>query len=108
MYQLSLRPIQLYEVVFPNEHLEDVLKMIQPYGGYGIKPKMVGWFRKIINKVLGMELEDIPKVAPDQGALDKEGKFIPPKNFLYGEGIDVLGIGIKRDKEIKFPPIEDL
>jgi hypothetical protein len=109
--QLSVRPIQLYEVVFPKEYLNDVCQLIQPYGGYGISPKIINLLRKGLN-VSGADFKPIPVVPPDMGtvAKDENGNdvFIPPKNFLIREGIDVLGLGIKEDKDYPFVPIENL
>lgn len=107
MLQLAIRPVQLYEIVFPEEALTDVLKIIQPYGGYGISPKMIKFFRKLL-KMGKIELKDIPKVEPDMGVLDKDGNFIPPRTFSYRDFVDVMGIGIKEDKKVEVKKPEDL
>jgi len=107
MFQLSIRPIQLYEIIFPEPCLNEVLSMIQPYGGYGISPKLLKHFRNVL-KMGKIELEEIPKVKPDKGVLEIDGNFIPPKNYLNISGIDIMGLGLKRDKDVQIKPVEDL
>lgn len=107
MLQLAVRPIQLYEIVFPKECLNDVLQMIQPYGGYGISPKVISIVRKGLS-LSGTKLLPIPKVEPEQLYFDENGKPIPQKNFLNRDYIDVMGIGIKEDKEVQMDSVEDL
>jgi len=107
MVQLAVRPIQLYELVFPEPCLNDVLKVVQPYGGYGISPKFKKFFRNVL-KMGKIDLKDIPKVEPDKGFLNADGSYTPPKNYMFDTFVDVLGIGLKEDKAVKTPPVEDL
>ena len=80
MMQFQVRPIQLYEFVFPEERQEEVIGMIQPYA--------IGKWRdraaKILRTFLG--LEEIPK------GISREGK-----RYINIESIEVIGIGIKKD-----------
>lgn len=108
MYQLAVRPIQLYEIIFPEHAKDAVLGMIQPYGGYGIKPLKTKILRGALSKMLGIDLEEIPEVKPEEGVVDQEGNFTPPRNFLIRDGVDVLGIGIKKDKVVEQTKVEDL
>jgi len=95
--QLSMRPIQLYEAVFPEEHLDAVVGALQPYGGYGFATGVKKHMIKLLRKLL--KLEPIP-----QGLKVDADKF---NNVLYGEFVDVMGVGIKRDKDYH-TKIEDL
>lgn len=101
MYQVGIRPIQLYEIVFPRESLNDVLGMIQPYGGYGINPKVISLLRLGLNLV-GPKLKEIPIVPPDVLTVSN-GKILQAKNFLFRDGVDVMGLGLMDDEEREFP-----
>ena len=87
--QLALRPIQLYEIVFPEEHLDKVVSAIQPYGGFNFNTGWTMKLRKLLTKVL--HLEPIPKV--EKGKDDQN-------QAIYNDYVDVAGIGIKKDKYI--------
>ena len=58
MVQLALRPMQFWEIVFPEPYLDQVLSIVQPYDGGNTKPPdKGGGFSiqgKIMQKVLGM------------------------------------------------------
>jgi len=86
--QLSMRPIQLYEVVFPKDSLNDVVAALQPYGGYGIKRGWLNALRKLL------KLKPIP-----QG--------IPRTFDLNREFVDICGIGIKEDKMKENNPTQE-
>ena len=96
--QLSMRPIQLYEIVFPEEHLEAVCSALQPYGGYGFNEGVKGKLKKMIVKLL--KLDPIPQVPPDIKDLQN--------NPLYRDFVDCMGIGIKKDKYCAEKRREDL
>jgi len=84
--QLSMRPIQLYEVVFPEEHLNQVISDLQPYGGYGLQE---GFIKKLVSLLRRMlKLEDIPK------------GILPNNTSVFSEGVDVFCVGMKKDKMI--------
>lgn len=91
--QLSMRPIQLYEVVFPSEHLNKVIALLQPYGGYGFrsgfKKKIVTFLRKVL------KLKPIPK-------------GIPKDPTMFHDFVDCMGIGIKEDKWCEEKKREDI
>ena len=79
--QLAVRPINLYEIVFPEECLDDVLGIVKPSCTKGV----AGKFSKFINmfsKMMG--LTKIPNYTP---------KILPP-----GDGVSVIGLGLKKDK----------
>lgn len=86
--QVAVRPIQLFEVVFPKEHLSS---MINSFGGVKTlqgQPSVgfLGKYLKILRKVLHLKpLENIDVNAP-----------IMP---FYKENVEVLGLGIKEDGE---------
>lgn len=86
--QLSMRPIQLYEVVFPKESLNDVVAALQPYGGYGIKRSWLNALRKLL------KLKPIPQK-------------IPPTFDLNRDFVDICGIGIKEDKMKENNPTQE-
>lgn len=77
--QLSMRPIQLWEVVFPEESYDDVLDIIQPYGWNNKFKK----FAPILRKLMG--LKPI-----------KQG--VEPKLLFYRDNVEVIGIGTKEDR----------
>lgn len=92
LLQFGVRPIQLYELVFPEEHLKDVLEMIMPrQGGKGEK-----LFKMAFNKMLGAE------------NIDHMIKDLKPTNkrYLYGEHVDKLLIGVRGDPKEKKTPID--
>lgn len=82
LLQLGVRPIRMYELAFPEEHLNNVLQKIQP--GQSWNPA----YDKYINIIRTMmKLEKIPEVPkPDVN------------NFLYREFVDCTALGIKRDQ----------
>lgn len=109
MLQISVRPIQFYDIVFPKAGLNDVLAMIQPYG-YGISEKIINLARKAI-KISGTKLLPIPKIPPmpaQETILNINGKLMANPYLLDNSFVNVMGIGLKEDKDIEFPPIEDL
>ena len=79
--QLSIRPINLYEIVFPEECLDDVLGMVKPSCDKGTAGKF-SRFIKMFSRVVG--LKKIP---------DYKIKQLPP-----GDGVSVIGLGLKKDK----------
>lgn len=81
LLQVSVRPIQLYEIVFPEEHLETVLGMVRPYGCKFSKriQRLAGVFRKV------MGLDKIP---------EKEARC---NNRVISPFVNVVGLGTKKD-----------
>ena len=76
--QLHVRPVNLYEIVFPEECLDQVLGMVKP----GSPPGKFSKFIKMFFKMMG--LKKIPDYTP---------KITPP-----GDGVTVVGLGLKKDK----------
>mgnify|MGYP003146204257 CR=1 FL=1 len=82
--QLAVRPIQLYEIVFPKTATNEVLSLIKP--GRGNKrpreKKYLSWIRRI------MGLDPMPDEWDD----------IPKSDMINREGLGIMGIGMKEDK----------
>lgn len=94
--QIGLRPIRFYEAAFPEQEIENALKIIQPGQPWNDAYKKYIW---ALRKAMG--LEDIPayKVTPTPCCM---------RNFINRDFIDIMGIGIKKDAykskvEIKIP-----
>ena len=87
LVQVAVRPIQLYEIVFPKEHLSSVInslggeKALQGQDSVGFLKKYVKWFRKF------MHLEKIENLS---------GASIIP---IYRENVEIIALGIKPDKD---------
>lgn len=79
--QLAVRPVNLYEIVFPEDCLQEVLGMVKPESGKGVSGKFSG-FIKMFTRMMG--LKKIPDYKPNQ---------LPP-----GDGVSVIGLGLKKDK----------
>ena len=78
LLQLSVRPIQLYEIVFPKNHLNDVLSFTYPLD-FPITRNYV----KAIRKILGLK------------KINMNG--IKPNPLVNSRDVAVTGIGIKED-----------
>ena len=88
--QMGIRPLQLWEIAFPEEHLNVVLASLE---GSEFRtddnrwiPSFIGWCMKL-KGILG--LKDIPK------DYDKTKKFLIPNR---DPAIDIKYIGIKKDE----------
>ena len=79
--QLAVRPVNLYEIVFPEESLQTVLGMVKPEMSKGVAGKFSG-FIKMFSRMLG--LKKIPKYE----------QTVPPS----GAGVSVIGLGLKKDQ----------
>jgi len=87
--QHALRPIELFECVFPKEQLHNFMKMLNivnddKYQGWTFKTQM-----NLMRKMLGAE--KFPDIDPKQ--VDKKVPFIPRRM------VAVHPIGIKKDEE---------
>lgn len=87
LIQLGVRPIQLWEIAFPEPCLQEVMRTIGPMGGFNIgdhRPLMsiLGMAAKM-KIILG--LKDIPKQEPGI------------KRPIRRIDVDVKAIGIKED-----------
>jgi len=81
--QLAVRPIQLYELVFPEQAYEDVYKTIWP-----VAWERKGWINKalaVLGKLLGTQ--KIPEPPKDW----------QPNPYFNRDGVECAGIGIKKD-----------
>ena len=88
--QLGVRPIELLEIAFPKESLDQVLEMVWPYDETGGIHKYVSFIRKLIPG-----LKDIPPRP-------KKAKFTPR---VYRKSVSVLGLGIKEDENLNIEAI---
>lgn len=85
LIQLGVRPIQLYEIVFPDDQLDEVLKTVKPeLPGYE-KYKFLKGTIKMISKMLG--LKPVPKWKDD-------GQF-----RILNQHVAVHAVGIKEDRK---------
>lgn len=87
---LRKMPLGLYEYVFPEEHLGEVLNMLQFYQGsdkqYYSKNHIGKLGLMFTRKILGNGIKPIPKVE------------YKPSRFIPLQGIALYPIGIKYDK----------
>lgn len=93
--QLSVRPWQLFDIVFPEPCLKEVLSIVWPYDGGNTKPPTEGGgistIAKVYKQVLGLSrlvgLKQIPYV-------EKHPMYetVNPHGF-----VGVTGIGLKKD-----------
>jgi hypothetical protein len=79
--QLAVRPVNLYEIVFPEESLQDVLGMVKPVSHETVSGKWA-WLVNFLSKKLG--LTKIPDYKP--------------KQLPLGDNVTVIGLGLKKDK----------
>jgi len=75
----QVRPIQLWEIAFPREILNEVLAAAQPYD-FGQIPKSVLWSMKKL-----LKLKSIPRIIPNNFKVNKLS-------------VQVSGIGIINDR----------
>jgi len=81
--QLSVRPIQLFDIVYPKEVHKEVLRMVHPYE----KNKLAGWLRRLM------------KLDPVKFKVDK----FPPGHpmAIHAPYVGVIAIGTKDDRDEK-------
>ena len=90
--QLQVRPVNLYEIVFPEGSEKTVMGMIRPgvmSDTYGKLGKMASWISKMLK--LNKCITDYPK-------------FITPP----GLGVTVVALGTKKDKVNWEPQDKDI
>ena len=82
--QLGVRPIQLFEIVFPEPSLKEVLGTVWPYGymGNGLEK-----YQMIFRKILKLD-----KIPPS--------KDITKNTLFERKYIDCTGIGTRKDNII--------
>jgi len=86
LMQVSVRPIQLYEIVHHEPELNRVLAMIRPAKKYREKYKWMAWIVEKLGKIMG--LEKVPEV--------EEFKGIP--QCYKNKHVVCEVVGIKRDE----------
>ena len=94
--QGALRPIQLFEYVFPQESLQEVLAMMGLHNQYNkLRPEMtkIAW---ILRKGLG-----VSKI-PDMPELEKKEAHEVTQKYVPMMGMAVYPIGIKEDGVLEF------
>ena len=85
MCQLAVRPVQIYEIVFPEDQLDEVLKTIKPQRVYtGGKYKYYQKMIDMLGKLMG--LKKVPEYVDDK------------KFRIYAPYVAVHPIGIKQDR----------
>ena len=82
--QLAVRPVQLYEIGFPEDQLDTVLRIVRPEG---YKNTIMEKAIHLIGKLLG--LLPIPKFTADDGVFR-----------VRNEAVGVIGVGLKKDKYV--------
>jgi len=83
--QLSLRPIQFWDIVFPAEHLDSVLNSLGIKAGGKTEPTILNAYTGIMRKMFGL------KPIPDE--------IKPAPTFpVFKEHINFIPVGIKEDK----------
>lgn len=92
--QVSVRPIQLYEVVFPKEHLSSIVNTM---GGKNIgQPFSTAlWLKKYI-KIIQKFLK-LKEVNGKEFPIDENAPGLP----CHFENIGLIGLGIKEDKNFE-------
>ena len=84
--QLSVRPIQMFEIVFPEPQYKEILETINPYGS-----RMAEIFKGRLNLLRrALKLEPVLK-EEEINANDK----------MVRHSVDVAAIGIKKDNFLK-------
>ena len=86
LVQVAVRPIQLYEIVFPKEHLGTMAKTLEVTDGQD-SIKFLRKYAKIFRKLLHLEKID-PKLL--------SGAAVMP---VYKQNIEIIGLGFKPDKD---------
>ena len=84
--QGSLRPMQLWEYVFPEECYDEVMTMLNRCSG-AISGSLSNSKAAILRKALGKGFMKVPKY-----------KTIPSNKYVSTNGIAIYPIGIKKDK----------
>jgi len=95
MIEVAVRPIQIWEIIFPEEHLDMMMNTIFSGADGTTQQKKHRKWITAIRKILGVE--PLPKEY-------KKDKIMP----IYKENIEMIGVGIKKDKPLDDPPTEGL
>ena len=85
--QGALRPIQLWEYVFPEESFDDVLAMLPTIEAeahtVGLKTELA-----VLRKAL--KAKKLPKI-------DRESLLKKARRIIYQDNVQILGIGTRKD-----------
>ena len=94
--QGALRPIQLFEYVFPEESLQEVLAMMNQHKQYNHMRPEVNNYAWILRKMTRFKkIPDMPELQKKE-AWEITQKYVPP------QGVGVYPLGIKEDKKQDF------
>ena len=101
-FQMGVRPIQLWELAFPEDAMQEVLRMLEPIGDftepkYGCPSKIRKVMFYLVNVIKKFaKLDPVPKVI----LTDDKGQPIPKRiiNPNARKFVDIKGIGVKKDK----------
>lgn len=88
LYEVGLRPIQLWEMSFPEGSMSNILKTIKFDGGFYPDTLKFRMMRNALKKALG--LDDVPE-------LDKDAPKIPFNQECL-KWVSVIPLGVRRDK----------
>lgn len=89
--QLSVRPICLYELVFPEEHLNTVIATTKCWG---FKQSPMNGFLK------GMLIDQVVKTLGYEPMPEIDETKLTTKLMMYVPELEVIGLGIKKDREL--------
>ena len=82
--QVAIRPIRLYEIVYPEPHHDHMLKVVHPFNSNG---------QKLANAIrMMMRLKKLPKKN-----VDKWPKAHVSQGGVHSPHVAVTGIGYKKD-----------
>lgn len=87
--QVAMRPIQLWEIVFPKDHIHTMMNTIWPHGSYDSD----NWRGKCILKPFQVALNTQPMPEFD---------FKKPKMLVWNANVASYPIGIKEDETDKY------
>jgi hypothetical protein len=95
--QGALRPIQLFEYVFPEECLPEVLAMMNLHKDYNNLRPEVAKLAWLLRKGLGAQkIPEMPEIQ-NKSSLEITRKFVPTS------GVAVYPLGIKTDPKKDYP-----
>ena len=95
--QGALRPIQLWEYVFPEESLQEVIAMQQQIKSYNqLRPEVakVAW---LLRK--GMGARKVPDMGPE---FQKKSPWEVTQKFIPMTGVGIYFLGVRDDKKQDF------
>lgn len=88
--QGALRPIQLYEYIFPEECLDEVLTALDLKGTHSQKWRLGKAKEAVLRKALGKEVKPIPDYTE-----------VPTLKHIEKEAVAIYPIGIKKDERFE-------